>query len=148
MSESWQEIASNLRVAERPVTSRLLKLYWQRDEALREQWCPVPQLNDTSNNTSWTTLLDSWLWVPGWANQLNVELATFVADLDCDVKLDLNSTESDVLNVDWTVTQDDVFTLTVPDGSRSARHELLIRIKARAGLAVIDVTLKSLWWSQ
>lgn len=147
MSESWQEIASNLRVAERPVTSRLLKLYWQRDEALREQWCPVPQLNVADNPSSWTTLLDSWLWVPGWASVLNVELATFIDVPNQHVRLSLDSNLSSELIPTWTSTQDDVLTLSTPDGTRSARHELLIQANGSPS-STVDVTLKSLWWSQ
>lgn len=147
MAEKWTEIPTNIRAVGNPITTSLLRRYYKRDEALREDWCAVPQLNDTSSSSFLITLLDTWLWVPGWAANLHVELATFVDTGDCDVNVDVNGINSPVLNVDWTSTQDDTFITEITDGTRSAWHEALIEIDCNAG-ATVDVTLKHLWWQQ
>ena len=147
-AKSWVAIASDLRVAGRPITGILKARYDDRDTALKENWCGVPQLNATSNNTSWTTILDSQLWVPKWAIALKVELATFVDTGAHDVRININGTLSSVLDVTWTGTQDDTFSVTIDVGDRNTRQEMLIQSKADSASDTIDITLKSLWWTQ
>lgn len=147
MAETWVEIASDTRDVESPVTGVLLRKYYKRDEALREGWCAVPQLNATSSSGTLITLMDTWIWVPGWAGDLHIELATFVDVGDCDVNIEVNGINSPVLNVDWTSTQDDTFITQIADGTRSSWRQALIEIDCNAS-AVVDVTLKNLWWQQ
>lgn len=147
MAKDWVEIASDLRVAGRPITGILKARYNDRNEALKENWCAVPQLNGTASDATWTTVLDSQLWVPSWAITLKVELATFMDTAELDVRILLNAAASAALTVDWTVTQDDTFTLTVDPGDRGSRQELLIQDQ-NAGAEIVDITLKSLWWTQ
>lgn len=147
-AKSWVEIASDLRVAGRPITAILKLRYDDRDSALKENWCAVPQLNGTSNNTAWTTVLDSQIWVPTWAIVLKVELATFVDTGGHDVRININGTLSSVLGVNWTSTNDDTLSVTIDSGDRSTRQEMLIQSKADAGSDTNDITLKILWWEQ
>lgn len=147
-AKSWVEIASDLRVAGRPITAILKLRYDDRDSALKENWCAVPQLNGTSNNTAWTTVLDSQIWVPTWAIVLKVELATFVDTGGHDVRININGTLSSVLGVNWTSTNDNTLSVTIDSGDRSTRQEMLIQSKADAGSDTNDITLKSLWWEQ
>ncbi len=147
-AKEWAAVASALRVFGAPVTGTLKSRFVDRDTVLKEHWCGVPQLNATASDTSWTTVLDSWLWVPTWAITLNVEIATFndIAN-DIDVRIKVNATTSATLTVDWTSTQDDTLTLTIDPGDRGSLQELLIQ-DDDAQSEIIDITLKSLWWTQ
>ena len=148
MAKDWATIAADLRVAGRPITGILKARYDDRDTALKENWCGVPQLNATASDTAWTTVLDSFIWVPTWAITLNVEIATFndIAT-NVNVRLKVNATTSASLVVDWTSTQDDTLTLTVASEDRGTQQELLIQ-DGDAVAETIDITLKSLWWTQ
>ena len=148
MAKDWVTIAADLRVAGRPITGILKARYDDRDSALKEDWCGVPQLNATASDSSWATVLDSFIWVPTWAITLNVEIATF-NDIATDVfvRLKVNATVSASLTVDWTSTQNDTLTLTVDPGDRGTQQELLIQ-DDDAFAETIDITLKNLWWSQ